>query len=149
MNDSGKGFDFRLIFGLVVTVAQWECWRVEVWMFFPMHVVGLKPVLVAFRLPHFLDFILLRKERELANTEKALSAAEGQISDLTGKLNASESEKKKLLAEIKASSYHTLESVFNVTFDPSPKVLRQVISYINDFYSEEWARISPHFSYVL
>lgn len=44
---------------------------------------------------------LLKRERELANTEKALLAAEGQVNDLTAKLQVCESEKKKLVAELK------------------------------------------------
>ncbi|KAK3892515.1 hypothetical protein Pcinc_003640 [Petrolisthes cinctipes] len=44
---------------------------------------------------------LIRKERDLASTEKALSAAEGQVSDLATKLNASEAERKKLTSELR------------------------------------------------
>ncbi|KAK4299806.1 hypothetical protein Pmani_027949 [Petrolisthes manimaculis] len=44
---------------------------------------------------------LIKKERDLASTEKALSAAEGQVSDLATKLNASEAERKKLTSELR------------------------------------------------
>ncbi|XP_045608036.2 lamin Dm0 isoform X2 [Procambarus clarkii] len=44
---------------------------------------------------------LMRKERDLAAAEKALHAAEGQVADLNTKLNSSESERKKLINEIR------------------------------------------------
>lgn len=44
---------------------------------------------------------LLKKDRELAAAEKALNAAEGNVNDLTARLHASESEKKKLVAELR------------------------------------------------
>lgn len=44
---------------------------------------------------------LLKKEHDLAATEKVLAAAEGQVADLTTKLNTSEAERKKLLAELR------------------------------------------------
>ncbi|MCL4115318.1 UNVERIFIED_CONTAM: hypothetical protein GTU68_018352 [Idotea baltica] len=44
---------------------------------------------------------LMRKERDLNAAEKALTAAEGQVADLTSKLQVSDSERKKLLVELR------------------------------------------------
>lgn len=95
---------------------------------------------------------LLKKERELSAVEKALTSAEGQVSDLTAKLNASEAEKKKLIAELRdlrdevarlgrqlseAKAQLESETLMRVDLENRCQSLREELQFKQQVYEQE------------